>query len=161
MAAIAIPNARDESYFAPIPSYYYEKQLESDYTIAGDFVSALKFCITPEELKEEGWEDGIWVTAESSVGPNVGDILEYIITRFTGITVSSSSVTHLNTVCSDTPCNFVLYEKKNALEFVREIAWQSRSAVLFDQGEARFIYVGEEPLSIMTLNDRCILVSHN
>lgn len=150
---ISVPNARDESYFAPFPSHYYEKQLTSEYEVNGDFVTGIKFWLTPEELKEEGWDDGVWVTATSSVGPAAGDILEYLLTRFTGITVNGASVSNLNDWTEDTPCNFVMYDKRNCLDLVRDIAWQSRAAVLFDQGQARLVYVPELTAPQLTMTE--------
>ena len=67
-------------------------------------------------LEGQGWNDDIYVTFQSSVGPHTCDILQYIIDNYTDLTYDTTSFTAIRTKLSPFPMNFPILERKNTLE---------------------------------------------
>ena len=55
-----------------------------------------------------GWSDELYVTFQSSVGPNIVDILEYIIDNYTDLTYDTDSFNYVRTKLAPFPANFPL-----------------------------------------------------
>ena len=74
----------------------------------------------------EGWSDELYITFQSSVGPNTVDILEYIIENYTDLTYDATSLTTVRTKLAPFPSNFPILSRKNVIAVLKEIAFQSR-----------------------------------
>ncbi len=104
-------------------------------------------------ITEQGWEDNIYVTFESEVGPHTCDILQYIIDNFTDLEWDSTSFTDIRTSLDPFPMNFPILEKKNALTVLQEIAFQARCALWISNGTFYIKYLPEEPDSDDTITE--------
>jgi len=100
---------------------------------------------------DQGWEDGLYVTFESSVGPHTCDILEYIIDNYTDLTHDTTSFTAIRTRLDPFPMNFPILDRKNTLEVLQEIAFQARCALWLSNGKFYIKYLPEEPTSDDTI----------
>ena len=76
----------------------------------------------------QGWSDDLYVTFQSTVGPNIVDILEYIIDNYTTLTYDAASFNYVRTKLAPFPANFPLLQRKNVVEVLKEIAFQCRCA---------------------------------
>jgi hypothetical protein len=83
----------------------------------------------PLSTREQGWEDDIYVTLTSTVGPNTVDILEWFIDIYTDLTVDSTSFDAVKTQIEPYPSHFPLLVRKNIIDVLQEIAFQSRCAI--------------------------------
>lgn len=95
----------------------------------------------------EGWEDDIYVSQESSVGPNTVDIIEWLIEKYTSFSIDATSFNDVRAKLENYPSNFPLLERRNILDVLREIAFQARCALILRNDEFKLIYLSEEPVS--------------
>lgn len=92
-----------------------------------------------------GWSDDIYVTFQSSVGPDAIDVLKYLITNYTDLIWDDTSFDHVKTKLTPFPVNFPLLERKNTLQVLQEIAYQARCALWLSNGVFYIKYLPEEP----------------
>jgi hypothetical protein len=102
-------------------------------------------------ITDQGWEDDLYVTFESDIGPHTCDILQYIIDNFTDLEYDTTSFTNIRTKLDPFPMNFPILEKKNALTVLQEIAFQARCALWISNGVFFIKYLPEEPNSDDTI----------
>jgi hypothetical protein len=76
----------------------------------------------------KGWSDEIYVSFQSTVGPNIVDILKYIITTYTDLAYDPVSFAAVRNYLAPFPANFPLLERKNVLALLQEITFQARCA---------------------------------
>lgn len=98
-----------------------------------------------------GWSDEIYVTFESDVGPDIVDILAYIIDNYTDLTYDTESFEHVRTKLAPFPANFPILERKNVLTVLKEIAFQSRCAFWLEDNVIHLKYLPEEPAAVDTI----------
>lgn len=131
---------------SPIPSSYYVKNESENYGNLN--LVTLTFRRPLSEYGDEGWEDDIYVTLTSSVGPNVADILQHIINTYTTSTANFSAVRDKYT---NYPAHFAVTQKIDALKLCADIAWQSRSILIFKNGIPMLKYYAERPTPVATI----------
>jgi len=105
-------------------------------------------------IVDQGWSDDLYVTFQSTIGPNTVDILEYIIERWTDLDFDTTSFNYVKTKLNSFPSNFPVLDRKNTLDLIREIAFQARCAVWLSNGIFFLKYLPEEPSS-----DQAVTVS--
>lgn len=103
-------------------------------------------------IVDQGWSDELYVTFESTIGPNTVDILEYIIDRWTDLTHDTTTFNYVKTKLTNFPSNFPVLDRKNTLDLIREIAFQARCAVWINNGVFYLKYLPEEPFSDQTIS---------
>lgn len=139
----------------PIPSSYYVKNESDNYGRFNATTITLKRPLS--EYKEDQWQEGIYVTFTSSVGPNTAEIIEHIVTNYTNLSMDSTTYSHVRMAVESYPQNFVLYDKQNALELIKEIAWQARCMVDVKGTQVRLLYLAEEPTPVDTITESDIV----
>lgn len=107
--------------------------------------------------RAEGWEDEIYISQTSSVGPNTVDILEWLITKYTNFSIDSTSFDDVRTKIDNYPSHFPILERRNILDVLREIAFQARCALYLRNDEFTIRYLSEEPSSNFTLDEGDVL----
>ena len=151
---MAYREVEGEKKLVAIPSSYYIKSLSN--TLGSLNCTTIEF---PNLLREcEGWYlDDIYVTLESSIGPNVLDILKWIVLNYTDLTIDYTSFNEVKIKLENYPANFALFVSKNALTLCEEIAWQARCAIIII-GETIYLkYLSEVPNSDFTITNSKIL----
>jgi len=96
-------------------------------------------------LVDQGWSDDVFVTFESTIGPNTVDILEYIIQRWTSLTHDTTTFDAVETKLEQFPMNTAFLERENTIDVIKRIAFAARCAVWIDNGEFKLKYLAEEP----------------
>jgi hypothetical protein len=143
----------ERSVFAPIPSTYYQVQLSSDYAINTTRASALLFYEPLENYNTdtEKWEETIYISGTSTVGPNTANIIKWLLLNYTDYAVDNLS---FNDVASELPfgSNFGFYEREDTLKLCQRIAWQARCALIVDSEEISIKYLAPNPTSKFTFN---------
>lgn len=126
-----------------IPASYYQIR-QTDYSSYQ--VMELAFD-RPLSSRNEGWEDDIYVSMTSTVGPNTVDILEWIIETYTDYGIDTASFNSVRTKIDNYPMNFPLLERKNIINVLEEIAFQARCAIYMKDDTFFLKYLSEEPES--------------
>lgn len=140
-----------EQVFVPIPSRYYTKR--ESHNLGTYDVTALIFPRALRSIPGEGWTDTVYVTMDVSVGPNVVDVIEWLINTYTDKSPNAANFTAIRAKVAKYPTSFALFERPNVLEEIKRIAWESRLAVYIFDNEFFLQYLSEEPTEDYTLTD--------
>jgi hypothetical protein len=124
------------------------------YTVASvvyGTVTAVQITFTKplSTIADQGWSDDIYVTFQSSIGPNIVDILIYLIDTYTDLTYDATTFAYVRTKLVQYPANFPILDRKNTLTVLQEIAYQARCALWISNGVFYIKYLPEVP----TIND--------
>ena len=84
---------------------------------------------TPLSRLDGEWEDDIYVISTSSVGPNTVDILEWLIQKYTTLSIDSTSFDLVKTALEEYPSDFPILDRPNVLDILQDIAFQARCAI--------------------------------
>jgi hypothetical protein len=99
----------------------------------------------------QGWSDELYVTFQSSVGPDIVDILEYIIDNYSALTYDTASFSYVRTKLAPFPANFPLLQRKNVVQVLKEICFQARCALHLEDNVVYLTYLPEEPTPVDTI----------
>jgi hypothetical protein len=99
-------------------------------------------------VENQGWADDLYVTFKSNVGPDIIDILTYIIDNYTDLDWDAESFEYCRTKLARFPANFPILERKNTIEVLRDIAFQCRCAIWLDNGVFYLRYLPEKPVAV-------------
>lgn len=109
-----------------------------------------------------GWSDEIFVDVISPVGPNTTDILQFLVDtyattleNFTNFTCDPISFSTVHSQLSPFPMNFCLFERKNLVQALSEIAFQARCSIYLKENVFYLLYLVPEgtPVDTITVND--------
>lgn len=156
-AVYAYRRVGEERLFSPVPSSYYTKYynypLFGTTQLAPFNTTALALTKPLSDYKDQGWEDEIYVTITSTVGPNPVDVIVWILEQFTGVTIDAATFNYVRSRVANYPVNFCLIEKENALRVAQRIAWESRCALSVINNVALLYYLPNIPAPILTLDE--------
>lgn len=137
-----------------VPSSYYTVRT-SDFN---GYMVAEIVLTRPLSSRGEGWEDDLFVSLTSSVGPNTVDIMEWLITKYTSFTWDSSFAS-VKTKIDNYPMHFGVPGRRNILKLLQELAFQARCALTLRDDEFHLTYLAEEPASDGTITSSDILAN--
>lgn len=118
-----------------IPPNRYVINVEN---FGGLLVTMATFPRPLSTYKDEGWSDEVKSNVQSSVGPNIVDVLIYLILRYTSFTYDLTSFNFVKGLNAVFPCGFALLDKKNVLTLMNEICYQS-GCVMYLRNNVFFI----------------------
>lgn len=101
----------------------------------------------------EGWEDNIYITFESTIGPNTVDVLQYLVQTYTTGTPDQASFFLTKLKLANYPSHFAILERKNIITVLKEIAWQARCAIWLTNDIFYLKYLPERPTPIETISE--------
>lgn len=144
-------------FLLTVPTAYYEVR-QTDYNGYMVMELAFKRPLSAENQSDGGgWEDDIFITQTSSVGPNTVDIIQWFISTYTSYTVDATSFNSVRTKIDNYSQHFPLLVRKNLITVLQEIATQARCA-LWQKDDVFFIkYLAETPTTIDVLTESDIL----
>lgn len=152
LAVKAFKNFNGEKRLVSVPDNLWSDEVKSYGPVVAVQVTTSKPLST---IEDEGWEDQIYVTFESTIGPNPVDILEYIIENYTDLifdTVSFDAVKASLDNNGDVLGNgMVILERINTVELLRQITFLNRCAIWATNGVFRLKYLPLEPPSDLTI----------
>ncbi len=116
-------------------------------------ITAVEVVVTKplSTIVDQGWGDDIYITFESTVGPNTTDILRYIIDNYTDLDYDDTTFDAVETQVAAFPMNFPVLDRKNTIEVIKEIAFQARCAVWISNDTFYLKYLPAEPDSDQTI----------
>jgi hypothetical protein len=141
-------------YLTEVPTDYYTVR-ETDY---GGYDSVVEIVLNKALSKYgENWEDQIYVSMTSDVGPNACDIIEWLVNKYTDLTVDSSTFATVKAAIANYPNNFYLLNRLDVYQLIQDIAYQSRCAVYVRNDVVYIKYLSTEPTSERTITESDIL----
>lgn len=102
---------------------------------------------------EDGWEDDLYITSTSTVGPNTVDIIEWLIEKYTDLGIDTTSFDDVRVKLENYPSDFPILERKNILQVLQEIAFQARCVIYLRDGKFFLKYLPELPPSEETISE--------
>jgi hypothetical protein len=138
----------------PIPSRYYTINLSE--AIAGQTSTTLRFKRPLTEFYGENWEDQIYVSLVSSVGPNTVDIIEHLVDTYTTLSKDTASFTSVGAAIDAYPSSFALLDRRSTFGTIEEIAWQARCVAYIKDQTIYLKYLAVEEVEIDTVNESIV-----
>jgi len=109
-------------------------------------------------LYNDQWQDdNIYVSFTSSVGPNPCDIIEWLVGKYTDLTVDAASFAAVGSALTNYPTNFYLTTRPDVYQVINDIAYQSRCAIYVRNNVLYIRYLSAEPTSERTISESDIL----
>jgi hypothetical protein len=140
-------------YLTSVPTDYYTVY-ETDYQGYQVVEVGLDKALT---LYDDTWEDDIYVSFTSSVGPNPCDIIEWLVNKYTGLTIDATTFAAVKSSLTNYPTNFYLTTRPDVYDLINDIAYQSRCSVYVRNDVLYIKYLSDEPTSVRTLTEADIL----
>jgi len=104
-------------------------------------------------LQATGWEDQIYVTLDSSVGPNTVDIIQWLIQTYTTFDIDSTSFAAVRAKVDNYPSHFALLDRKNIMAALDEISMQARCAMFLRDNKFYIKYLSASPTTVDTITE--------
>lgn len=99
------------------------------------------------------WEDQIYVTYRSCVGPNPIDIMKYIIGRYSDLGWDATSFNRARGRTNNYPMHFCMPARKNVVTALKELAFQARCAIFIKNNIFHIRYLPDRPTSVHEFTD--------
>lgn len=144
--------------FHAVPQGYYTVDLSD--TVLGHSCATVTLKQPLNDYYAQGWEDRIFVSHKSSVGPNVSDVIKWLLENYSNLAVDDDSFAAVAMACANYPVAIVLEQKQNVLQLCEDIAWKARCALLIEDGVARLKYLSIEPDADYTI-DEAVVENHS
>lgn len=142
-----------QTYLTEVPEDYYTVY-ETDY---GGYTVVEIGLTKPLNLYNDQWNDQIYVSFTSDVGPNACDIIEWLVNKYTDLSIDSSSFATAKSYLTNYPNNFYLTNRPDVYRLIQDIAYQSRCSVYIRNDIIYIKYLAVEPTSEKTLSEDDIL----
>jgi hypothetical protein len=140
-------------YLTEVPTSYYTVY-ETDYDGYDVVEIGLNKALT---LYDDSWEDQLYVSFTSSVGPSPCDIIEWLVDKYTDLTVDATTFAAVKAYLTNYPNNFYLTSRPDVYKLINDIAYQSRCALFVRNDVVYITYLSLEPTSVRTINEADIL----
>ena len=145
------PNGK--RYLTEVPTDLYTMYLEN---YQGYYVVEIHMSKTLSQV-DENWDDQLYVSFTSTVGPNPCDIIQWLVEKYTDLTVDATTFAAVKTLLTKYPCNFYLFDRPDVYELIKDIAYQSRCRIHIRNKVVYITYLSLEPTSVRTLTTSDIL----
>lgn len=100
-----------------------------------------------------GWEEDLYITFESDIGPNTVDIMRYLISRYSNLAYDVDSFNHVEDRLQNYPMNFCYDKKFPLIQALKELAYQNRTAVFVKNDTVFLKYVPDAPEVVHEFNE--------
>lgn len=135
--------------FIPIPKSYYEVNLARNTNIVelgGQLVTTIEFSRPLESYTGQGWaKDIIYVTLTSTVGENTADQIKFLLDTYTNLSTDAGSFASVAVDIVKYPSHFSLAKEIDALALAKDMAFQSRCALILDSDVTKIKYLSADP----------------
>jgi len=140
-------------YLTEVPTDYYTAYL-TDY---GGYQVVEIGMNKALSLYNDQWDDDIYVSFTSTVGPNPCDIIEWLVGKYTELTVDSTTFADVKTKLTDYGQNFYLIDRPDVYDLINDIAYQARCSVFIRNDVIYIKYLPEEPTAVREISESDIL----
>ena len=99
------------------------------------------------------WEDTIYVTFHSSIGPNPVAIMQYLISRYSSFGIDGASFGRVRGRTGVYDMNFCVPGRKNIFTILKELTFMARCAIFLRNGKFHLVYLPDEPPLVHTFSE--------
>ncbi len=110
-------------------------------------------------IVDQDWSDEIYVSFESSVGPNPVDAIEYLVEKYTDLEIDTDTFEAVALSLENYPANFYMKSRPSVLQLINDIAYQFRCAAVIRNNVISLVYLSKEPGSLRTLTEADIIAN--
>lgn len=139
-----------ERILIDIPEDYYRVYRQSFGTVTATIIETTDAL---SKFPAPGWEDTIYVTYQSNIGPNPVDIISYLINRYTSFGIDPISFNQVRTYLAPYNMNFCVPGRKNIFTILKELTFQARCAIFLRNGLFYLVYLPAQPTSVHTFTE--------
>lgn len=137
-----------------VPKSYYTKRVSNFNGYLVQEVVLKK----PLRFYDEGWEgDEIYVSLNSSVGPNMVDEMIWLINKYTDLSYDAANFAAVKSKLSVYRNNYPILERKNIIEVLRTMAFNNRCALILRDNQFKLVYLSDTPTPVMTITESDIV----
>lgn len=149
--------ARTKYGLAVVPRNYYAVDFQD---MGGGLVITRLIFPTPLESLPGFWEAGsVSCDCIGTVGPNVVDIMRWVIDRWGQFPVDETSWNSVRARVDNMPANFALTQRKNVVTFLQEVAFQARCAIWINDRTYFIRFLPDELAPVETITDSDVEVN--
>jgi len=132
----------DTRQLSELPGEYYEV-VETNY---GDLTATEIWLDRPlSSYPDEKWDDELYVTFESDIGPNPVDVIQWIVETYTSFEIDATNFAAVKSLLTKYPCNYYHNTKDNVISVLGQIAFEARCALFITDNTVRLSYLPKEP----------------
>lgn len=141
------------------PAYYTAVLSDTSLTLNNATGAVTPNCCTitfETPLRDyigQGWGDQLYVVMHSSVGPNVSDVIKWLLDTYASVPVDTASFTTLHTQVANYPVGFTRHAKENVASLAEQIAFQARIGLIVDNGSFQAKYLSAVPTHDLTVGE--------
>lgn len=146
----------DTSLLLEVPTDYYTVE---DVDYEGYTVTQVKLHKALSLIPNEDWDDTLYVSFSSDVGPNPVDVIEWLVEKYTELTIDTASFASVKTSLTNYPCNMAITDRMSVLALIRDIAEQFRCAAVVRNNVISLVYLSKEPTSLATITESDIIAN--
>ncbi len=136
--------------FTVVPSRYFF--VNDSRIIAGQECTVLEVPRKLSEYEDEGWEDQLYVTMTSPVGPNTALICKWMIEEYSDFLVDSTTFDQTEASLANYPSNFAILNRRSLLSTLEDIAWQARCSIYVSDTTIFMRYLSKKHPSTSTID---------
>lgn len=103
-------------------------------------------------IVDQNWNDDLYITFRSDIGPNTVEIMEWIIENYTSLEPDPVSFAAVETLVEPFPMNFPVLDRRNTVDLLKDIAFQARCAMWISNGIVYLKYLPIEPSADQTVS---------
>lgn len=109
----------------------------------------------PLSSVDENWNDEIYLTIQGEVGNSMIDVMVWLIQTYTPYTYDPNSFGLVRTYTDQYPVNFIVTNQPQVMALLKDIAFQCRCAVWFNDGMfyLRYLPIDNAPIETITPDD--------
>jgi hypothetical protein len=108
-------------------------------------------------IVNDGWSDDLYVTYTSSVGPNVVDVIQWLIETYTEYEIDADSFSTVHDLVDVYRVDFAILERPNLITALNEIATQARCALYLRNDVFYIKYLPTQDASVDTITSDDII----
>ncbi len=115
----------------PIPGNYYlvQQLMYGTLPVTQVYFPQPMSSRTYPDGKPEGWDDEVFATVTSPIGPNTVDIIRWLIETYTSHGIDETSFAYVRNIIDVYPSHFAVLDRPQAIALVSQIARQSRCII--------------------------------
>lgn len=103
---------------------------------------------------DENWEDDLYVTFESDIGPNTVDVIRYLIELYTDdIDIDEDSFDSVRTDIDNYPSHFGIFDRRNLVDALQRIAYEARCALWIKENKFYIKYLPADPDTVTEITE--------